>query len=220
MPASTSTELSTATGVRRAPERRTQAQRRDATRTALLEATLACLVESGYAGVTTGRVAERAGVSRGAQLRYFATKAELVSAAVHHLSQRLSSQLLTTPKRPGSPDAIDGLLEDLWAFHTSPVFVAVVELWLGARTDPDRRELNLPLEAEVYDATRAAARAALPGFDDDPRAAAILNTTLSTMRGLAMLTLVYDEPIMTREWQAHKRDLLLLWSAGSGVLKL
>ncbi len=51
----------------------------------LLEATVDCLVERGWAGTTTTVIAERAMVSRGAQLHHYPTKAELVAAAVAHL---------------------------------------------------------------------------------------------------------------------------------------
>ena len=49
-------------------QRRTQAQRVAETRGRLLDATVECLAEIGYARMTTGDVAERAGMSRGAQL--------------------------------------------------------------------------------------------------------------------------------------------------------
>src|SRR5215470_16496508 len=62
--------------------RRTQAERSAATQARLLDAALQCLVELGYAGTTTTVVAERAGVSRGAQLHHFPTRAALVAAAV------------------------------------------------------------------------------------------------------------------------------------------
>ena len=48
--------------------RRTQAQRSASTRTALLDATVACLVESGFSATTTTEVTRRAGVSLGALL--------------------------------------------------------------------------------------------------------------------------------------------------------
>ncbi|HWL49839.1 MAG TPA: helix-turn-helix domain-containing protein, partial [Acidimicrobiia bacterium] len=54
----------------------------------LLEATVECLVELGWAGTTTTVVSERAGVSRGAQLHHFPSKQDLVVAAVEHLSER------------------------------------------------------------------------------------------------------------------------------------
>ena len=46
--------------------RRTHAERRETTRLALLDAAVACLIEDGYAALTTRKVAERAGVSQGA----------------------------------------------------------------------------------------------------------------------------------------------------------
>ena len=70
------------------PRRRTQEERRTATRGALLDATIDCLIEYGYGGVTTTRVVERAGVSRGAQVHHFPTKAVLVSEALRHLAEK------------------------------------------------------------------------------------------------------------------------------------
>jgi AcrR family transcriptional regulator len=80
------------------PPRRTQAERRAATRTALLEATIECLIDYGYADLTTARVADLAGVSRGAQVHYFANKAALVAAAVDHLAQRRIEEFRTRPR--------------------------------------------------------------------------------------------------------------------------
>jgi len=68
--------------------RRTQEERSAATKGRLLDATLECLAELGYARTTTTEIAERGGVSRGAQLHHFATKAELVTEAVEHLFER------------------------------------------------------------------------------------------------------------------------------------
>src|SRR3954452_9493935 len=76
-----------------APQRRSQAERSATTREALLDATVACLVEDGYAHTTTTRVAERAGVSRGAHLHHFQTRSALVDAASEHLSRRRGPEL-------------------------------------------------------------------------------------------------------------------------------
>ena len=68
--------------------RRTQAERSATTQRLLLDATVACLVELGYGGTTTAAVAERAGVSRGAQLHHYGTRQRLMGAAVEHLAAR------------------------------------------------------------------------------------------------------------------------------------
>src|SRR5918912_371373 len=73
--------------------RRSQAERSATTREALLDATVRCLVEEGYASTTTARVAERAGVSRGAHLHHFQTRNALVAAAIQHLARRRGEEL-------------------------------------------------------------------------------------------------------------------------------
>src|SRR5882672_9007518 len=72
--------------------RRTQEERSATTRALLLDATLECLTELGYARTTTTEIAERGGVSRGAQLHHFPTKAELVTEAVEHLFERRNEE--------------------------------------------------------------------------------------------------------------------------------
>src|SRR3978361_654252 len=74
--------------------RRSQAERSAATRDALLDATIACLVEDGYANTTTRRVGERAGASRGPQRHHCQTRHELVAAAMERLAERRGAELL------------------------------------------------------------------------------------------------------------------------------
>ena len=65
-------------------QRRTQEERTAAMRERLLNATVECLYELGYAKTTTTAIVERAGVSRGAQLHHFPTKADLAIAHNAH----------------------------------------------------------------------------------------------------------------------------------------
>jgi AcrR family transcriptional regulator len=108
-----------------------------ATRARLLDAALDCLVEEGYSATTTIEVARRAGVSRGAQLHHFRTKAELLVAAVEHLLERRMDSFrdALTAVDPEA-DLLDAGVDLLWSVFDGPVFVAWVELWIGARTDP------------------------------------------------------------------------------------
>src|SRR5580704_11791850 len=99
--------------------RRTQAERRATTRSALLDATIDALVEYGYANVTSAQIVQRAGVSRGAQAHYFSTKAELVVEALRHLTDKLVADLEEHPiKQAGSDtDRYAAILDRLWALH-------------------------------------------------------------------------------------------------------
>jgi AcrR family transcriptional regulator len=117
--------------------RRTQEERSAETQTRLLDATIESLIELGYARMTTTTVAERAGVSRGAQLHHFPTKEELVLAAVEHLFERRNQEFLDTFARlpPGADRAAAGI-DLLWKMIGSEPFYAWLELAVAGRTDP------------------------------------------------------------------------------------
>jgi AcrR family transcriptional regulator len=116
--------------------RRTQAERSAAMRTRLLDATVECLVTYGYAGTTTPRVAERAGVTRGAQIHHFRSKEDLVVAAIEHLAQqRTQAAIREFGRVDASSDPVSTVLDFLWEAHQGPLFIATVELWVAARTD-------------------------------------------------------------------------------------
>ena len=81
----------------------TQLQRSAATRTRLLEATIESLVDHGTQGSTTAGICKRAGVSKGAMLHHYPTKASLFAGAIEHLlSRRLTefSARFATQRRP------------------------------------------------------------------------------------------------------------------------
>ena len=127
--------------------RRTQAERRAETRGRLLDATLECLAELGYAGTTTTEVVQRAGLSRGAQVHHFPTKADLVVAAVEHLFQRRHDEFRQAfAKMPPGERSVDAALDLMWEMFQGPTFDAWIELVVAGRTDPE-------LKAEVIRVT-------------------------------------------------------------------
>lgn len=131
---------------RSAAGRRTQAQRSAATRALLLEATIECLADLGYAHTTTGAVARRAGLSRGAQLHHYPTKQELVAHAIEHLfAQRRAAFLDAFEALPPEVDRLEGAIDLLWAQLSGPSFAAVLELIVAARSERVLRERILPL---------------------------------------------------------------------------
>jgi AcrR family transcriptional regulator len=120
--------------------RRTQEERTTAMRARLLDATIECLYEIGYANTTTTEIARRAGVSRGAQLHHFPTKAELVTTAVDYLFQRRTQEFRDAFTRlPPGVDRARAAVELLWTMASGPTFYAWLELMVAARTDPDLR---------------------------------------------------------------------------------
>jgi AcrR family transcriptional regulator len=120
--------------------RRTQEERSAATRARLLDATIDCLSDLGYARTTTTEIAERAGVSRGAQLHHFPTKAELVTTAVEHLFERRTEEFRKAfATLPANVDRTAAAVDLLWSMVCGPTFYAWLELVVAARTDPELR---------------------------------------------------------------------------------
>lgn len=119
-----------------APARRTQEERSAATRALLLDATIECLVELGYAGTTTTEIVKRAGVSRGAQVHHFSTKGELVAEAIVHLSRKRREELRRELEamQPNG-DRLSVAVDLLAKSFTGPLFAAAMELIVAARTD-------------------------------------------------------------------------------------
>ena len=122
------------------PARTPQAVRRARTRALLIDACLESLVELGYAGTTTSEVARRAGVSRGAQLHHFPTKAELVSAAIEHIyEQRMQSFRDAMDRASPDADRVELGIDLLWSMFEGTAATAWVELAVAARTDDQLR---------------------------------------------------------------------------------
>jgi AcrR family transcriptional regulator len=120
--------------------RRSQEQRSEETRTLLLDATINCIIERGYANTTTKEIADRAGVTRGAQLHHFGSKEQLVLAAVERLFElrmRELAEALLNASKPEDENAI--ALDMTWKIIKSPFFMAYIELLVASRIDETLR---------------------------------------------------------------------------------
>jgi len=192
------------------PARRTQAERRAATRKALLDATIDVLVDRGYSGLTTTLVCERAGVTRGAQAHYFATKADLVVQALSHLTDALVAELVSKPLDvagdPAGQYAV--LLDRLWEIFSGPVSSAQLELFVAARTDPELHRHLVQFEQAVSDTLADAARQVAPQLVERPEFASVMTTASATIRGLRMLRAVASERTVQRAWPPARDQLL------------
>lgn len=171
---------------RNAPPRkkRTQKERSAATQDKLLEATIACIVELGYAGTSTTVVCQRAGVSRGAQVHHFPTKASLVAAAIERLFARRHDEFRQSL---GSQPNLDSAFAELWKLYTGPTLHAWMELLIAARTDPTLREQLRRVDERFFEEAKLTCRR-LVGLErvDDDTAAALGRLILSVFDGLAL----------------------------------
>jgi AcrR family transcriptional regulator len=192
------------------PARRTQAERRAATRTALLQAAIACVVDEGYACTTTRRVAERAGVSQGAVQHHFAGKSELLCEAVRHLRAQIAQEMLAQgpPDAPSLQGRMEQLLDRIWAMRAGPLFQAQAELLLAARTDEELRTTLVEVQRELAGLSVAAAAVMFPELSD-PGFMSVIDTAQAAIRGLALVAIL-DEAQAERAWSTTRAHIIQL----------
>jgi AcrR family transcriptional regulator len=174
--------------------RRTQEERSATTRALLLDATIDCLAELGYARTTTTEIAERAGVSRGAQLHHFPTKQELVGTAVGWiLERRLQEFRRAWSELPREVDRASAAVDLLWNATSGNAFYAWLELLVAARTDPSLRKIIQDISHRFSLGVVEAFHEAFPG-SRDKRA---LDTgpwfVLAVLQGIALEKIVLDD---------------------------
>jgi len=174
--------------------RRTQVERSAAMRARLLDATIDSLIDLGYSATTTTVIADRAGVSRGAQLHHFPTKAELVAAAVEHLANRIGGQLRRDLVRHvGDELRLADVVDVLWARYQNPLFSAWLELSVAARTDEDLRVALEPVEKRLRGAIGEWMETLYAGRVVDPAQLELWELTFYFLQGLALERSVLTE---------------------------
>jgi AcrR family transcriptional regulator len=193
----------------------TQVERSSATREKTIAATIACLVECGYHGVTIAAVAERAGVSRGAVSHQYPDKARLVVEVVEEIGRRRTDEVLAVLEAtPAGSRRIDAGLDALWATFKEPIYAAALEVYVGARTDPALHTRVLQLEDDLDEAIRSVVRA-MTGPVRRPKQLAIrADVLINVMRGLALMYATGADPApLERAWvqaRADAREALLV----------
>jgi AcrR family transcriptional regulator len=192
--------------------RLTQQQRSAATREALIDATIECLMEVGYDRATTGEISERAGLSRGAHLHHFQTRATLVAAAVEVLAQRALDDLARAIRRlPHDERRPGAALDMLWRLFNRRLFQVIVELSVHGRTDPE-------LKAELEPIKRMLGHESMPRWlrvtfaqgADDHSLDDVISLIVASTRGLAVMKLLEPSRQINERWDACRAQLLTL----------
>lgn len=188
--------------------RRTQQERSDATREALLDATLASLAEVGYAKTTTADVCDRAGLSRGAHTHHFGTRPALISAAIGHLGERLGDAVDAAVRSlPEDADAA-ARLDGLWAVACSDLLRSAVDIWAAARTDAELMAEIVPAERALTERITAACRELFAEQRERPDFEPMIDFITSVIRGLALVDIVQPFDRHEHRW-AYARARLL-----------
>jgi len=191
----------------------TQHERRTATRSRLLDAALAVLVEHGAAGFTTTEVGRRAGLSQGAIFRHFATKADLLAATVEHLFAalvaRYEGQFATVAPDAGVAERVRSALDLLWDVFQDERLLAAYDLFTAARTDAVL-QVDLQPVVRAHVANLHALADILFGdlaTADRPGLHAVVDLAAATMQGLVVNRQAVADPDVEDRVRALLADL-------------
>jgi AcrR family transcriptional regulator len=167
--------------------RRSQAERREATRRALLDATFESLAVDGYSATTVTEVARRAGVSVGALQHHFPAKADLVAAALQDVYERRQSEFVQRMSAvPANVDRLDAAVDVLWDLFQGPTFAAWAELWIAARTDPELAAELAPVERGFTETAETIFANLLAPAEDPANRELALAFTFAVLVGVSM----------------------------------
>ncbi len=163
-----------------------QATKAAQTRGRLIDATVRCIVKHGYANTTTPRVAEEAGLSRGAMMHHFENGAALIKATIIELHEKRLRAFRRAAEKPDEHD-VDTLVETYWAQVQKPAFIAFHELAVAARTDRELGAILFPLQEEFRERFNAQAEALFPEWRDAPAEFDMaMNLSQTILEGMAI----------------------------------
>jgi AcrR family transcriptional regulator len=165
-----------------------QARKSAATRTQIINAAIRCIVELSYSKATTMKIAEYAGLSRGATLHHFPSKMDIIRGAVDYLHERrLQAFRRSITEIPPGADMVHLAVHSYWEHVNHPIYVAFFELSVAARTDPELREILRPAQLAFDQEWYRTAREVFPEWQSDPKAFDLaLNLTQQLMEGMAI----------------------------------
>lgn len=186
---------------------RTQQERREETVARLLDASIAAIVEVGYARASAAVITKRAGLSGGALFRHFDTMGDFMAATAREVMRR---QLDLFGKKiaeiPAAQPPLEGVLHAMRDVTRNDTNVVMYELLIAARTDEKLRdtlqEVLKEYSSRIFDTANT-----LPMADQYPDGAVATLAALLTnsFDGAAIVHHVLPQP----EIEAGRIPLLL-----------
>ena len=192
--------------------RRPHAERSAETRGKLVEATVSCLHRFGYSGTTVSLVATEAGVSRGAMTHQFPTKVDMLLAVVR---TEFDEDVVFYEQVFSEQDPHAALIDlpvTLWGRLNRPAAIAVTEIMLASRSDPDLAAGLRTMQGEIDQLARSgiAARMLRAGVASRPDHGAIHRIFVAAIRGLSIEALFMRDLTELEAAVAVLRELQIL----------
>lgn len=181
-----------------------QAEKSAMTRLAILEATIQCLLELGYANTTTALIANYAGLSRGAMMHHFPSRMSVMRAVVDYLHQlRLQEYLdlmadIDDPQRTLTHEVIRKSVEAAWLYVNLPSFLAYQELLSASRTDAELRQVIGPVEKDFEKQFLDTAKAVFPHWQNLSRLEGAHDMVQFLMKGMALSQITVGKKVRAK----------------------
>ena len=170
------------------PPRRPQAERSSDTQARLIEAAITCLHRLGYSGTTVSVVASEAGISRGGMTHQYPTKLDLMLAVVRsEFDEDVQFYDRIFKERPAA-EVLADLPSTLWGRLSRPAAMAVTEIMLASRSDPELAVRLRSMQSAIDGAAQAGIAQRMMAAGVRPRAdgAAVHRLFVAAVRGLAI----------------------------------
>ena len=165
------------------------AERTAAMRKRLIDAAIECLGKLGYGATTLQVVTDTAGVSRGAVLHHFPNKVDLMIAVAEYAAGKQNRHVarLLADTDPGM-DRYLAITTATWDAMTKPPAIALLEIMMGSRSDPELGErFPAVIESlETYQREGVWEQAQSVGITDKTAIEAMVHLHNAAMRGLAL----------------------------------
>jgi AcrR family transcriptional regulator len=188
--------MATKKGTRTTPRqlaKRGQA-RADRTQALVIEETIRCVHEEGFAAASTRRIIERAGVSWGVIQYHFGDRDGLLAAVLDHGMTSLVDALEAIIARAGEIEdgrtRAETLTSEVWAVLTAPQSMSMLEILIATRSE--RGRLNAG-DLSALEATWARVSELL-GDGAAPRAA-IVNLLSASAVGMMVTQMTTNVPL-------------------------
>ena len=165
-----------------------QARKSAATRNQIVSAAIRCIVEYSYSKTTMMKISEKAGLSRGATLHHFPSKMDIIRAVVRHLHDRRIQAFRSAIKDiPPDADMAHMAVQGYSDQVNHPIYIALFELSVAARTDEELRKILHPAQLAFDREWYETAWELFPEWHADRKAFDLaLNLSQITMEGMAM----------------------------------
>lgn len=196
--------------IKKITHRKTQAERRESTKRALIQAAISCLLEDGYAAVSTRKISARAGLSQGALQYYFHGRAAMINAAISDMVRHLAEQVMLDLQGVAADELLlaEQLVDQLWAAHNTPFATVIYDIFYAARDDLEVANHISKTFSDGVIFVHSLTKMLLPELSKHPHFMTWLLLSETMMRGTIMMSQIPNMRSGFASWQVVRKQIL------------